>query len=839
MKRGSISKDQFSYKEDSTLRFSNSNYIIVVKDEEYPDRNVIPIVYYDNGKVRDIDEYDMSKIFATNNTYYPEKVLSNYPNINQILKISQGSIISNDRYIEGSSFPKCLTFSSNINPSDKNDIVEIFSGVIDESTSRIKIDEFRLESLIIDIYIEENYPIFIKTDNSIIGPFKVLSKDMTNEGYFNVEKHFWKTFGEYKITNEAFIEFTVHEISRKIHIPLFNKFELLNSLDFKDDNKVIKDFKEKLIESPETFDRHSVESLLDIITKTNKIKYVEKYIEENKRIAEILKNTEDLVLSNKELALLIPEIKNIKSEIERLQNEEFELKRNVETFSTRKDTIQQELNQKQEDLQKVSLELENLSKTKEEELLKIKSGLENEILTLRDEKKNLENNIKNETESKSKELVLIKENLEELKKAEEDLKYSVDKLKVENQETQRDSLKGLIDLFKNKKYFDFFSGRDLSEYDKKEEREFIDFSVVDTYSDYIQFRTELISILNKSGRNFDTHFIDNLLISIHQNTLTVLAGLPGTGKTSLARLLTKILSPKERISEVSVSRGWSSQKDLIGFQNPLTNKFHSAPTGIYELLSQLDYESKNKKYLESPMAYIILDEANLSPIEHYWSTFYNLTDSTAKQTNLLSISLGNNLNLEFANNLRFIATINYDQTTENLSPRVIDRANIIQIPATSFNIDTVSVEEIEKLNISYQKCIEFFNLFDFQDEKQNIELSDELNVIFNDIKKRFKTLRIPISPRVEIAIKQYCTVAKNWMKKEVSRPLDYCVAQRLLPMINLQGDSAKKNLEELLNVFEKNDLKKSHEVLKKIIETGNEDSIFEGNYNYFLTLSYA
>ena len=839
MKTGNISKDQFSYKEDSTLRFSNNNYIIVVKDEDYPDRNVIPIVYYDNGKVRDIDGYDMSKIFATNNTYYPEKVLSNYPNINQILKISQGSIISNDRYIEGSSFPKCLTFASNINPSDRNDIVEIFSGVIDESTSRIKIDEFTLESLIIDIYIEENYPIFIKTDNSIIGPFKVLSKDMTNEGYFNVEKHFWKTFGEYKTTNEAFIEFTVNEISRKIHIPLFNKFELLNSLDFKDDNKVIKDFKEKLIESPQTFDKHSVESLLDIITKTNKIKHVEKYIEENKRVAEILKNTEDLVLSNKELALLIPEIKNIKSEIERLQNEEFELKRNVETFSTRKDTIQQELNQKQEDLQKVSLELENLSKTKEEELLKIKSGLENKIITLQDEKKNLENNIKIETENKSKELNTLKEKLEELKKAEEDLKYSVDKLKVENQETQRDSLKGLIDLFKNKKYFDFFSGRDLSEYDQKEEREFTNFSVIDTYSDYIQFRTELISNLNKSGRNFETHFIDNLLISIHQNTLTVLAGLPGTGKTSLARLLTKILSPKERVSEVSVSRGWSSQKDLIGFQNPLTNKFHSAPTGIYELLSQLDYESKNKKYLESPMAYIILDEANLSPIEHYWSTFYNLTDSTAKQTNLLSISLGNNLNLEFANNLRFIATINYDQTTENLSPRVIDRANIIQIPANSFNIDTVSIEEIEKLNISYQKCIEFFNLFDFQDEKQNIELSDELNVIFNDIKKRFKSLRIPISPRVEIAIKQYCTVAKNWMKKEVSRPLDYCVAQRLLPMINLQGDSAKKNLEELLNIFEKNDLKKSHEVLRKIIETGNEDSIFEGNYNYFLTLTYA
>ncbi len=70
-----------------------------------------------------------------------------------------------------------------------------------------------------------------------------------------------------------------------------------------------------------------------------------------------------------------------------------------------------------------------------------------------------------------------------------------------------------------------------------------------------------------------------------------------------------------------------------------------------------------KLILLSSLAYIILDEANLSPIEHYWSTFYNLTDSTAKHDNFLSIQLGNNLNLEFANNLRFIATINYDQTT--------------------------------------------------------------------------------------------------------------------------------------------------------------------------------
>ncbi len=826
MKKGSISEDQFSYKADSALRFSNNNFILVVKDEDYPDRNVIPILYYDNAAVVDIDAYDMEKVITLTNNYYPDKLLSNYTNVNQILKISYGSIIFNDRYAEGSNLPKCKTFASNIHATDKNDVIEIFPGIIEVSTSRIKLLDPYLDSLILDIYVEDNAPIFIECENKIIGPFKVLSKD--SEGYFVVEQNFWKLFGEYKLSNDTYIEFTANELTRKIHIPSFNKLELVNALDFKDDTEIIRDFKTKLAENSETFDKNYVENLLEIINRTSKIKSVEKYLQENQRIANILKKTEDIIISDKELAVVIPELQNIRTEIERLQNEEFELKRNVETFSGRKDQIQQETLQKQEKLDLLRLELENLSKTKEEELLKIKSELENDIIKLKDERSTLDFDIQNETEKKSGELNSVKQTINELKKAEEDLQYSVDKLKVENQETQRDSLKGLIDLFKNKKYFDFFSGRDLSEYDKSEDRLFLNFTTADKYDDYNTFRTELIAVLNKNGRSYETHFIDNLLISIHQNTLTILAGLPGTGKTSLARILTRILAPKGRISEVSVSRGWSSQKDLIGFQNPLSNKFHSAPTGIYELLLQLDYESKMKTYEESPLAFIILDEANLSPIEHYWSTFYNLTDSTASIDNHLTIPLGNNINLEFANNLRFIATINYDQTTESLSPRVIDRANIIQIPTTNFNINNVTVDDVEKLNISYKKCIEFFNLFDFQSEIKTIELSDEVNIIFNEVKKKFKILRIPVSPRVEIAIKKYCFVAKEWMKKEASRPLDYCIAQRLLPMINVQGDSARSNLQDLLAVLEKNDLKKSTEILKKIIDTGNDDSIFEG-----------
>jgi len=836
MKTGSISTDPFSYKEDISLRLTISNYVLAIKeDEEFRDRNIIPIIYFDNGKVRDIDKYDMERIVVIPHKTIKDKSLSRF-NTNQLIKVSSGNIYHNDRYYEGSRLPKCATIDTYIYPTDKNDVVEIFNGIIDEARSRIKLSDSYLDSLILDVYVEQNAPVFIETDGKLIGPFKIIRKD--TEGYFNVEINYWKPFGEYELTNETYIEFTENKLTRKIHLPSFNKLKLLKTINFIDNDELLKSFKSTLLDNSKDFDNTYIEHLLEILHKIHKIKSIDEYVSVNKRIADILQNTEKVIISNKELALLIPEIKNVKSEIDSLRNEKFSIKNEIDRLSTRKDEINQDINEKTEKLHSLNSDLENLSKTKEEELRKIKSELETNIGTLQAQKDKLEEKINFETETKSKELILITDRISKLKKEEEDLTEIIQELQRENKKVHKDALEALTNVFRHKTYSDFLSGRDLSEFDKQEEKSYNNYALQNDFDNYLDFRNELVAILEKNGRKFDTHFIDNLLISIHQNTLTVFAGLPGTGKTSLARILTKTFAPEERVSEVSVSRGWSSQKDLIGFQNPLTNKFHSAPTGIYELLTQLDYESKNSKYLDSPMAYIILDEANLSPIEHYWSAFYNLTDSTAKQNSLLSISLGNRLTLEFPNNLRFIATINYDQTTESLSPRVIDRANIIQIPSNSYNIESASVEEVKRIIISYQKCIDFFNLCDFQEKEQNIQLSDELNILFNDIKKRFTALRTPISPRVEIAIKRYCAVGKNLMK-EISRPLDYCIAQRLLPMLNLQGDSARKGLEDLLVIFENNELKKSSEILSKIIETGNENNFFEGNYNYFFTLTYA
>ena len=76
---------------------------------------------------------------------------------------------------------------------------------------------------------------------------------------------------------------------------------------------------------------------------------------------------------------------------------------------------------------------------------------------------------------------------------------------------------------------------------------------------------------------------------------------------------------------------------------------------------------------------ILLDEANLSPMEYYWADFMRAAD---KNDDDILINIGLEEDVYIPKTLHFLATINNDQTTEQLSPRLIDRAWIIKLPKT-------------------------------------------------------------------------------------------------------------------------------------------------------------
>lgn len=320
------------------------------------------------------------------------------------------------------------------------------------------------------------------------------------------------------------------------------------------------------------------------------------------------------------------------------------------------------------------------------------------------------------------------------------------------------------------------------------------------------------------GRLLQEHEVANLLITLQQSFLTIFAGLPGTGKTSLARLLADAQNISPRLREVAVSRGWTSQKDLIGYYNPLASRFQPASTGLYSFLKAVGSETN----FDRAMAYVLLDEANLSPIEHYWSAFMGLTDHETDR----KIILGNET-IHIPDNLRFVATINYDGTTEPLSARLINRAPIIVLDSPN---DLMNVKMTHKsfdsiMPIPANQMKELFGL------SANIpDLDGNERSIYEQIKKVLLDddsahgRPVAISPRKENAIHQYCAKARILMNIDYDMmALDFAVQQHILPLIQGSGPRFAKRLDTLRSILINHDLPQSAKVLQQMITFGESD----------------
>ncbi|HIF9217000.1 TPA: AAA family ATPase [Photobacterium damselae] len=333
--------------------------------------------------------------------------------------------------------------------------------------------------------------------------------------------------------------------------------------------------------------------------------------------------------------------------------------------------------------------------------------------------------------------------------------------------------------------------------------------------------TGVIEHLEGYGRTTDFHAAANLLTSVAQTQFTLFSGLPGTGKTSMAKLLGQSLGLKSRCLTIPVARGWTSVRDILGFYNSLSQSYVNAPNGFTELLKQLDKEKREK--LTGAPALVILDEFNLSQPEHYFSSFMEMADSELSQR---TITTGdpNHPNILVPEHLRFIGTINNDESVQSLTPRMLDRACVVNFDDLdldrSDNLTIPQTSEPEEL-LGAISGIEFIKLFKADTYNLTDNIRSILSLIIEKLSINDPKLGAPISisMRKIKAIAAYQNVAGSLMYEKPLGALDYAVSQHILPLLNGYGENFGRRLEELKLVIPES-MERTHSLLGRIITNG-------------------
>ena len=237
----------------------------------------------------------------------------------------------------------------------------------------------------------------------------------------------------------------------------------------------------------------------------------------------------------------------------------------------------------------------------------------------------------------------------------------------------------------------------------------------------------LDTVLNNSKvlhLDYSLFDIANFHIALKSSPLVILAGSSGTGKTQLPLVYAKTLNMDEdnkHLLFIPISPSYTEPSDVLGYLKPNINNdnndivydgtFIESQTGLVSFLLEAE---KNRDELFM----VVFDEMNLSQIEYWFSPFMSILERNEEERKLVLYSNSVNCSnkdkipssIKLGNNVLFVGTINLDETTKEMSDRLIDRAIVV-------NLEQKNVED-------------YFNIMKYQDNNKIINVCDN-NIFFN------------------------------------------------------------------------------------------------------------
>ena len=375
-----------------------------------------------------------------------------------------------------------------------------------------------------------------------------------------------------------------------------------------------------------------------------------------------------------------------------------------------------------------------------------------------------------------------------------------------------------------------------SEYSKRKGKSELDF--IDDSENYL--RSKKLYFPKRVLRAFHTS-----LKVTDISPLVVLAGISGTGKSELPRRYAEAMGM--HFLNVAVQPRWDSPQDMFGFFNYLENRYRATELG--RALVQMDpfYKEPNRGWsppenwdhsLSSQMLLVLLDEMNLARVEYYFSEFLsrletrrgiNRIDPESRRKAEIGLEVGSGKNkspimqLFVDRNVLFVGTMNEDETTQALSDKVIDRANVLRFGRPG-RIEDVggekSISQLDsKLDFSvWNSWCKSEGDLPASERDRVLESIDKLDKAMADIKR-------PFGFRTRNSILSYVSNYPSQDSDAISEALADQIEQKILPKfrgLDSRDSAVKGSLSRIKSIL--SDLKDN--LLISAIEQSSRDGQF-------------
>lgn len=298
-------------------------------------------------------------------------------------------------------------------------------------------------------------------------------------------------------------------------------------------------------------------------------------------------------------------------------------------------------------------------------------------------------------------------------------------------------------------------------------------------------------------------------LKVNETTqMAVLAGISGTGKSQLPRQYAAGMGIG--FLQVPVQPRWDSPQDLMGFYNYIEGKFR--PTDMARALWALD-ELNNDESEQDRMMMILLDEMNLARVEYYFSDFLSRLESRPRPLDVGDANERKDaeIELEIPNmehpprifpgyNLLFAGTMNEDESTQSLSDKVVDRANILRFSAPKKIKDGQAQGTVEPTMALSQETWESWGR-----SSASVDSDRHVTGRVERMVELMRDFKRPFGHRLGRAIMAY---AANYPEVEGGRGFDDALADqvemRLLPKLRgVEIDMAGPQFSNLINFVER------------------------------------